>query len=76
MREETRVILSYAGAIMAPRKLSFAKERTYIVSLLLIVKPMLYGFGDDKNPRDDTVEIVEEIVVKYIVDLVHKYLFS
>jgi len=27
---------------------------------------MLYGFGDDKQPYTETVELLEEIVVEYI----------
>lgn len=34
------------------------------------VRPMLYGFGDVDNPRQDTVELVEEMVVDYITDVV------
>ena len=34
------------------------------------VYPMLYGFGDVENPRQDTVELVEELVVEYIGDVV------
>ena len=33
---------------------------------------MLYGFGDVENPRQDTVELVEEMVVEYISDVVGK----
>lgn len=31
---------------------------------------MLYGFGDVENPRQDTIELVEDMVVEYISDLV------
>ncbi|KAJ0980605.1 hypothetical protein J5N97_008860 [Dioscorea zingiberensis] len=33
---------------------------------------MMYGFGDDPNPLPETVSLVEDIVVEYITDLVHK----
>eukprot|EP00271_Cylindrocystis_brebissonii_P014571 TRINITY_DN35952_c0_g1_i1.p1 TRINITY_DN35952_c0_g1~~TRINITY_DN35952_c0_g1_i1.p1 ORF type:complete len:182 (-),score=41.68 TRINITY_DN35952_c0_g1_i1:671-1216(-) len=33
---------------------------------------MLYGFGDDPDPLPETVELVEDIVVDYITDMVHK----
>jgi transcription initiation factor TFIID subunit 13 len=29
---------------------------------------MLFGFGDSDNPRQDTVELVEELVVEYLTD--------
>ncbi|XP_050265430.1 transcription initiation factor TFIID subunit 13-like isoform X2 [Quercus robur] len=33
---------------------------------------MMYGFGDDPNPLPESVALVEDIVVEYITDLVHK----
>jgi len=33
---------------------------------------MMYGFGDSKHPLDATVSLVEDIVVEYITDLVHR----
>ncbi|WOK93160.1 transcription initiation factor TFIID subunit 13 [Canna indica] len=33
---------------------------------------MMYGFGDDTNPLPETVSLVEDIVVEYITDMVHK----
>ncbi|KAK4489666.1 hypothetical protein RD792_005478 [Penstemon davidsonii] len=33
---------------------------------------MMYGFGDDANPLPETVALVEDIVVKYVTDIVHK----
>lgn len=30
----------------------------------------MYGFGDDRNPANDTVNVLEEILVEYIVDVV------
>ncbi|KAK2965239.1 hypothetical protein RJ640_019994, partial [Escallonia rubra] len=33
---------------------------------------MMYGFGDDINPLPETVALVEDIVVEYVTDLVHK----
>ncbi|KAG1365283.1 putative Transcription initiation factor TFIID subunit 13 [Cocos nucifera] len=33
---------------------------------------MMYGFGDDPNPLPETVALVEDIIVEYITDLVHK----
>lgn len=32
----------------------------------------MYGFGDDPNPLPETVALVEDIVVEYVTDLVHK----
>nr|XP_033513004.1 transcription initiation factor TFIID subunit 13-like isoform X2 [Nicotiana tomentosiformis] len=33
---------------------------------------MMYGFGDDSNPLPETVALVEDIVVDYVTDMVHK----
>ena len=30
----------------------------------------MYGFGDDRNPANDTVNVMEEILAEYIVDVV------
>lgn len=30
----------------------------------------MYGFGDDRNPANDTINVMEEILVEYIVDVV------
>ncbi|XP_047321285.1 transcription initiation factor TFIID subunit 13 [Impatiens glandulifera] len=33
---------------------------------------MMYGFGDDANPLPETVALLEDIVVEYVTDMVHK----
>jgi transcription initiation factor TFIID subunit 13 len=30
----------------------------------------MYGFGDDRNPASDTVNVMEEILVEFITDVV------
>lgn len=35
-----------------------------------IVRNLMFGFGDDRNPANDTVNVMEEILVEYIVDVV------
>jgi hypothetical protein len=30
----------------------------------------MYGFGDDRNPASDTVNVMEEILIEYITDVV------
>jgi len=30
----------------------------------------MYGFGDDRNPANDTVNVMEEILIEYITDVV------
>lgn len=33
---------------------------------------MMYGFGDDKNPYTESVEVLEELVLMYITDTTRK----
>ena len=33
----------------------------------------MYGFGDDRNPATDTVNVMEEILVEFIVDVVRSF---
>jgi len=39
-------------------------------ALLSPVKSLMYGFGDDRNPANDTVNVMEEILVEYLCDVV------
>lgn len=33
---------------------------------------MMYGFGDDRNPYTETVELLEDLVLKYITETTRK----
>ncbi|XP_003743164.1 transcription initiation factor TFIID subunit 13 [Galendromus occidentalis] len=33
---------------------------------------MMYGFGDDKQPYMETVDLLEELVIEFITDLCHR----
>ncbi|KAF8636679.1 hypothetical protein AX17_003485 [Amanita inopinata Kibby_2008] len=33
------------------------------------LRSLMYGFGDDRNPANDTVNVMEEILVEYITDV-------
>ncbi|KAJ8589578.1 TFIID-18kDa-domain-containing protein [Rhizopogon salebrosus TDB-379] len=33
------------------------------------LKNLMYGFGDDRNPANDTVSVMEEILVEFIADV-------
>ncbi|KZV62842.1 TFIID-18kDa-domain-containing protein [Peniophora sp. CONT] len=48
-----------AGKKQAQYKGLFAKE----------LRSLMYGFGDDRNPASDTVNVMEEILVEYITDI-------
>ena len=34
------------------------------------MRSLMYGFGDDRNPANDTVNVMEEILIEYITDVV------
>ena len=34
------------------------------------MKNLMYGFGDDRNPGNDTVNVMEEILIEFITDVV------
>jgi hypothetical protein len=34
------------------------------------VRNLMFGFGDDRNPSNDTLNVMEEILVEYIADIV------
>lgn len=34
------------------------------------MKSLMYGFGDDRNPASDTVNVMEEILIEFITDVV------
>jgi hypothetical protein len=40
------------------------------ILLRLLVKNLMYGFGDDRNPGNDTVNVMEEILIEFIIDVV------
>jgi len=33
------------------------------------LKNLMYGFGDDRNPANDTVNVMEEMLIEYITDV-------
>jgi hypothetical protein len=41
-----------------------------LVAFAVLVKNLMYGFGDDRNPGSDTVNVMEEILIEFIVDVV------
>merc|ERR1719447_35092 len=37
-----------------------------------ILRCMLYGYGDDRNPYTETVDFLEDVVMQFIIDMIHK----
>lgn len=35
---------------------------------------MMYGFGDDQNPYTESVELLEDLVIEFIMDMVRTVL--
>ncbi|CAI7923842.1 unnamed protein product, partial [Closterium sp. NIES-54] len=54
----------------AAEELGGSKKKAGI--FLRELRLMMYGFGDDPEPLPETVELVEEMVIEYITDLVHR----
>ena len=57
----------------------FTKECEYIIysidhlSLLrLLVRPLMYSFGDDVNPDPEATNVLEEILIDYIMEICYK----
>lgn len=46
----------------AGRKRLFSKE----------LRCMMYGFGDDKNPYTESVDLLEDLVIEFITEMTHK----
>lgn len=47
----------------AGRKRLFSKE----------LRCMMYGFGDDKNPYTESVDLLEDLVIEYITETTHRF---
>ncbi|CAH1413776.1 unnamed protein product [Lactuca virosa] len=52
-----------------PSEASFKRKRGVFQKDL---QHMMYGFGDDSNPLPETVALMEDIVMEYVTDMVHK----
>ncbi|XP_042477949.1 transcription initiation factor TFIID subunit 13-like [Macadamia integrifolia] len=57
------------GSLSVSSDVSFKRKRGVFQKDL---QHMMYGFGDDPNPLPETVALLEDIVVEYVTDLVHK----
>lgn len=64
----TPTTYTYAAATsVIPR--SKGKHATYRGMFSKELRNLMYGFGDDRNPSNDTVNVLEEILVEYIIDV-------
>lgn len=57
--EEEDVPLQQFGTTLAGRKRIFSKE----------LRCMMYGFGDDQNPYTESVDLLEDLVIEYIIEM-------
>ncbi|CCM02374.1 uncharacterized protein FIBRA_04469 [Fibroporia radiculosa] len=57
-----------AAGAAAPGR-SARKQPTFKGLFTKELRNLMYGFGDDRNPAHDTVNVMEEILVEYIVDV-------
>jgi transcription initiation factor TFIID subunit 13 len=64
------------GLFTKERKLnSFFLTQTKCFKAIHTVKNLMYGFGDERNPANDTVSVMEEILIEYITDVVCLFFF-
>ncbi|KAJ3559105.1 hypothetical protein NM688_g539 [Phlebia brevispora] len=47
----------------------FGKKSSYRGLFTKELRNLMYGFGDDRNPANDTVNVMEEILIEYIIDV-------
>lgn len=57
--EEDEVQTQQMGSTMTGRKRIFSKE----------LRCMMYGFGDDQNPYTESVDLLEDLVIEYIIEM-------
>nr|CAG4645277.1 EOG090X0JQT [Leptodora kindtii] len=50
------------GATSSGRKRLFRHE----------LRCMMFGFGDDRNPYTESVDLLEDLVIEYITEMTHK----
>lgn len=43
------------------------------VLTLIVVKSMMYGFGDELQPLPESVNVMEEMLIEYIANVVRGY---
>ncbi|KAH8410114.1 hypothetical protein KR009_006290 [Drosophila setifemur] len=56
--DDDQMVATNAGS----RKRLFSKE----------LRCMMFGFGDDKNPYTETVDLLEDLVIEYIAETTHR----
>ncbi|CAK5277682.1 unnamed protein product [Mycena citricolor] len=64
LRESVTAASTAGAAGRGPRKQASVRG-TFTKEL----KNLMYGFGDDRNPANDTVNVMEEILLEYITDV-------
>ncbi|QHO39274.1 Transcription initiation factor TFIID subunit [Arachis hypogaea] len=71
-----RMSSSGGGSSSKPRSASFQPSETSSKRKRGVfqkeLQHMMYGFGDDPNPLPESVALMEDIVVEYVTELVHK----
>lgn len=47
--------------------------KKYFIIDFILVKAMMYGFGDDENPYQESVELLEDMVLHFIQNMVRTF---
>ncbi|KAH9966784.1 transcription initiation factor IID, 18kD subunit-domain-containing protein [Russula dissimulans] len=60
-----------AGTSVAggPSSRAYKKQSNFKGLFTKELRNLMFGFGDDRNPSNDTVNVMEEILVEYIADV-------
>ncbi|KAI0273755.1 transcription initiation factor IID, 18kD subunit-domain-containing protein [Gloeopeniophorella convolvens] len=58
-----------AGASSGPSTRGYKKQSNFKGLFTKDLRNLMFGFGDDRNPSNDTVNVMEEILVEYIADI-------
>ena len=54
------------GSTHAGRKRLFSKE----------LRCMMYGYGDDQNPYTESVDLLEDLVIEFITETTHRWVWE
>ncbi|KAI0302161.1 transcription initiation factor IID, 18kD subunit-domain-containing protein [Russula brevipes] len=58
-----------AGVAGGPSSRAYKKQSNFKGLFAKELRNLMFGFGDDRNPSNDTVNVMEEILVEYIADI-------
>lgn len=70
------MLISISFSLYLRSRSPAANTYRLLTLVLSLVPKLMYGFGDDKHVSNDSVAVMEEILIEYIVDVVRVYPLS